>query len=53
MGLGSYLKIYEIIATKCATAKIWKNSSNGNCVEMILTGIKLDQYISTEICLIN
>ena len=51
MGLNSYLKTYEIIATKCTTTKIWKNSSNDNCVAMKLTGIALDQYISTEICL--
>ena len=51
MGLNSYLKMYGINATKCASTKIWKNSSNGNCVAMKLTGIKLDQYISTEICL--
>ena len=51
MGLNSYRKTYGIIATKCATTKIWKNSSNGNCVAMRLTGIKVDQYMSTEICL--
>ena len=53
MRLNNYLKTYGIIATKCATTKIWKNSSNGNCVAMKLTSIKLDQYISTEICLIK
>ena len=53
MGLNSYLKIYEIIATNVQQTKIWKNSSNRNCIAMILTGIKLDQYISTDICLIN
>ena len=51
MGLNSYLKTYGIIATKCATTKIWENSSNDNCVAMKLTGIRLDQYISTEMCL--
>ena len=39
------------IATKCAMTKIWKNSSNSNCIERRLTGIKLEQYLSTEICL--
>ena len=51
MRLNTYLKTYGIIAIKCAITKIRKNPSNGNCVAMRLTGIKLEQYISTEICL--
>ena len=52
MGLNSYLKICGILTQPSVQQlKFRKNSSNGNCVAIRLTGIELDQYISTEICL--
>ena len=47
-GQVSYLKYCKFKCNQVCTHLNWRNSSNGNCFTIKMTGYEPNQYISTE-----